>query len=959
MGEFAPLQAIKDRYGNKLTITRTGGTYGNITQITSPNNRWIQFTYDTSNRITQAKDVIGRTVNYTYDSGGRLWKVTDPNGGVTEYTYDIANKMLTVKDAKGIVFLTNEYDANGRVQKQILADNTPANSADNPTYQFTYVLDSNGKVTQTDVTDPRNNITRVTFNASGYPLTHTYAAGRPEAQSITYERQSGSNIILSTTDQLGRKTTYSRDSVGFITQITVLADTTEAVSAQFTYNPAFHLPGSITDSLNREISFTYDAKGGLTEVHAPLNQTYTFVNNASGQRLSASDPLNNTYEFTYDGPDLVSVKDPLNHISSRFTDAIGRTLSTQDALGNIVRYQYDPLSRVTSIKDPLQGVTSFEYDANSNLHTITDARNNPTTYTVDNTNKVITRRDSLLHDSHFEFNVDGSLKQTTNRKGQITSFTYDVLGRLARITYADSSTVDYTFDSVNRLTQAVDSNSGTFSFVYDNFDRVTQKTTPQGVINYTYDAMGRHTSMTVAGQPAVSYTYDDAGRLTQITQGTSVASFGYDNANRRTSLTLPNGVVTEYSYNAASQLTALTYKKGANTLGNITYAYDADGFSTNVSGSFARTNLPQIVNSATYDAANRQTSFAGQSNTFDDNGSLTSDGSNTYTWNARTQLAAITGPGLNASFIYDPWGNRISTTINGITTTYLYDGADLVQEKSGGQVTANLLNAGLDQLLVRSETSGSSNLIADRLGSTLALTDSSGALQTEYTYSPFGETTSSGAANGNRSQYTGRENDGTGLYFYRARYYSPTLHRFVSEDPIGFAAGPNFYAYAANSPTNFTDPFGLDNEDDPGVEIEEATKENIKRIEYMLALIGDLAMSTGGGAGRASIRFAQRGISPTFRHGPFANRTIVEIAEGLRNGSISPDQLPINVINRNGVIYTMNNRSLAALRQAGMEPTIVNDVSWDPIAQIRLTIRLAEIGGNPGPDFFPIIRGKP
>ncbi len=67
----------------------------------------------------------------------------------------------------------------------------------------------------------------------------------------------------------------------------------------------------------------------------------------------------------------------------------------------------------------------------------------------------------------------------------------------------------------------------------------------------------------------------------------------------------------------------------------------------------------------------------------------------------------------------------------------------------------------------------------------------------------------SGAANGNPSQYTGRENEGNGLYFYRARYYSPLLHRFISEDPLGFDGGdPNFYAYVGDDPINAIDLSG-------------------------------------------------------------------------------------------------------------------------------------------------------
>ena len=78
-----------------------------------------------------------------------------------------------------------------------------------------------------------------------------------------------------------------------------------------------------------------------------------------------------------------------------------------------------------------------------------------------------------------------------------------------------------------------------------------------------------------------------------------------------------------------------------------------------------------------------------------------------------------------------------------------------------------------------------------------------------YAYSPFGETAARGERTGNASQYTGRENDGTVLYYYRARYYDPGLKRFVSEDPIGLAGGGNVYAYVDNNPLNWTDPDGL------------------------------------------------------------------------------------------------------------------------------------------------------
>lgn len=81
---------------------------------------------------------------------------------------------------------------------------------------------------------------------------------------------------------------------------------------------------------------------------------------------------------------------------------------------------------------------------------------------------------------------------------------------------------------------------------------------------------------------------------------------------------------------------------------------------------------------------------------------------------------------------------------------------------------------------------------------------------TQYAHDPFGNTSRSGSANSNGFQYTGRENEGNGLYFYRARYYSPLLGRFVNEDPIGLGGGINFYKYAGDNPISFNDPSGLD-----------------------------------------------------------------------------------------------------------------------------------------------------
>ena len=258
-----------------------------------------------------------------------------------------------------------------------------------------------------------------------------------------------------------------------------------------------------------------------------------------------------------------------------------------------------------------------------------------------------------------------------------------------------------------------------------------------------------------------------------------------------------------------SNLTSITYKQGTTVLGDVTYEYDSGRNKTRMGGSYARTGLPQALSSATYNAANQMTQRASTTLSYDDNGNLTGDGVNTFTWDARNRLTAISG-GTSASFQYDSFGRRTSKTVSSQTTNYLYDRADVVQELSGGTPTANMLNGALVDERHTCDCNGAPRtLLTDALGSTLALTSSSGAVETEYTYDPFGATTSSGTASSNASQYTGRENDSTGLHYYRARYYSPVLQRFISEDPIGFGGGDiNLYAYVGNAPTNFKDPSG-------------------------------------------------------------------------------------------------------------------------------------------------------
>jgi RHS repeat-associated protein len=535
------------------------------------------------------------------------------------------------------------------------------------------------------------------------------------------------------------------------------------------------------------------------------------------------------WTYAYTAGDLTSVTDPLGRTTSQFIDSAGRVVTVTDPLGHRVRRDYDDRNQLMKLTDPLGGTTQFGYDPAGNLKTVRDARESVTTYSYDDMDRITSRQDALLNIETFTYDGNSNLVKFTDRKGQVTTYQYDGLNRRTFAGFGTtgsggstsySSSITYTYDAGNRVTKIVDTREGTITRTFDDLDRLKSETAPnapRGGIVYTYDNADRRATMKVGSLSAVTYTYNNANQPTAITQGTSSVGFTYDAVGRPKTLTLPDGIVQTYGYDEANELNSISFTKGATTLGDLAYGYDLVGRRTALWGSFARTALPAATTAtASYNANNQLTSWNGTTPSYDPNGNLTSFGSQTFTWNDRNQLQATSAG--SASFSYDGLGRRLSKTVGGTTTKFLYDGANVVQEQnSSNTATANLLTGlGIDQSFSRTDSAGVRSFLTDALGSTLALADTSGVITTSYTYEPFGAAAVSGASSANSFQFTGRETDGTtGLYFYRARYYSPTFQRFVAEDPIGLSSGDvNLYAYVSNSSTNFIDPLGLESEDE-------------------------------------------------------------------------------------------------------------------------------------------------
>jgi len=280
------------------------------------------------------------------------------------------------------------------------------------------------------------------------------------------------------------------------------------------------------------------------------------------------------------------------------------------------------------------------------------------------------------------------------------------------------------------------------------------------------------------------------------------ASYGYNFAGNRTSKTnYLNGITSNYGYDAIYELQQVT--QGTST--TESYSYDAVGNRLSSLG----------MNPYSYNTSNELTATPSGSYTYDNNGNTLSDPSGkSYTWDFENRLVQAVVPGTGTvAFKYDPFGRRSQKSSPLGTTNYLYDGDNLVEELDGNAnaVAKYTQGLGIDEPFSMLRSGAASYYTADALGSITTLTSSGGSVANTYIYDSFGRLTASTGTLTNPFQYTGRDYDPeSGERYYRARYFDPNVGRFVSEDPIRFYGGTNFYRYVRNNPVRYIDRFGLE-----------------------------------------------------------------------------------------------------------------------------------------------------
>jgi RHS repeat-associated protein len=756
--------------------------------------------YDQAGRRVATINPLAKRATSVYDAAGRLIASIDPLGNRTTTVYDKEREKVARVNPLG-KRSTSIYDTAGRLSASI----DPLNNR------------------TTQVYDKADRVVGV-INALGKRSTSVYdAVGR----------------LVASVSQLGNRTTLGYDKASRLARVTnPLGNSTTTV-----YDDADRPIATVNPLLNR-ISTTYDAAGRAIRVTNPLNKITTTVYDAADRLVGTVNPLLQRTTYGYDAASQqISVRDANNKITTSVFDLDGRPQATVDSNGNRVSQAYDAASRRIALVDPranrttlvyndagwqtvsidpLTRRTTQGYDANGRQTLRLDARGNRTTYVYDDDDRLTGRRypDGSRVTFAYTSLGDRSLMQDANGR---TTFAYDAAQRLASVVNPALKRITYGYDGASERTLLIEPGSGRFSYTWDVVGRIDHLINPQANrTTWTYDAANRTTAQRLANGIRVSYGYDDADRLLKLanikSDGTTISSFYYalDSVGNRTRVVEFSGDRVTWVYDNTYQLKRET-RSGLNSY-DITYSYDPAGNrKTMLTGG--------VTTTYTCDAANQLNSYQDNTGTtnisYDTNGNQTGKiavggGRTTNTWDFENRLTKVVLPaGTRNTFVYDADGKRVQKQDSTGTTKPIWDLSNILEETDGSDVTQAVYTQAPRQYgdLVSQFRAATQFFLSDGLGSTDRLTDSMGNVTDNYVYKAFGSIQASGGTSTNPFRYVGRLgyyiNSDLATYYLRARYYDPSLGRFLSPDPFGHLDALTLYTYVLNLPILLTDPSGL------------------------------------------------------------------------------------------------------------------------------------------------------
>ncbi|WP_088831371.1 RHS repeat-associated core domain-containing protein [Paenibacillus tyrfis] len=787
-----------------ITISRArdGGPNGTILQETLYENRDGYGNPQTTKIRKDAATYASWQTEYSAAYQGafptkQVFTVTDADNNTStitkQYEYDALTGKLT-KYTDGLSNSTTyQYDASGRVTKATHPDHSSIAVAYN---------DYTNQIQMTDETGVQT-VTKWT------PLGWKDQSGVIEGgiyKKKTQYRYDNNGRLLSVEDALGNKTQYGYDEWSRQNRISypdmavasVLYDDigvtvgSEKLTTKTAIDPEGYAVKEYYDKLGRtRIKEETKKINGGTQTNTLA--TFTYDNTGKVRSLTDSLAPANVTNYGYDVlGHLTSVQNAKNEITSYTYDGFGRMTQIKYPDGKTMDKKYDNLGRLIQTIDPNQKAEKYYYDANDNQVGLKDRNGNQYKYTHDQRNFL-------------------RKKEIVNAAGQ---------------PLAGEEAITFTYDPAGRRTAMTDV-TGTTSYAYSSSTGVlTQVTYPDGKsIRYDYDATGNRFVMNDPFGVSTYYHYDARNRLDTV--GPSIdfandydAKYQYYGNDLLKQTLQRNDVASVYEYNGMQLKSLQINHSNGQVLNSYQYTYDNNGNqkAKTEDGSyytFSYDELNRIKTSSQFNEAYGYDS-RGNRETMQTNSPYDSPGS-AYGYDKRDRLTRVTTTdNRTVTYKYNGDGLLWERTENDQTTRYYWDGDQIIAEAavSGGAVSLKARYVRGKGLVAREDSQGKAYYLHNGHGDVVELRDSTGNTRlNSYNYDIWGNLASQSENIVQPFKYSGELWDNTtGLQYLRARWYDPSMGRFINKDTYeGDIANPlslNLYTYVKNNPLKYVDHSG-------------------------------------------------------------------------------------------------------------------------------------------------------
>jgi RHS repeat-associated protein len=896
-----------DGNGNVTRVTRSGKA-SNVPWAVAVTTEVVDRTYDDGDNLIQEKTSDGGTTRvstYGYDKRGLQISQTDPRGNVTgadkaAYTtsftydelartvstkgapvaaesggqpastvtptvtvgYDTFDEQSKVRDEVGNVSgLT--YDRLGRPVTMTGPSYLPPGQLQALTPTTLTKYDGNGNVVE--VTDPRGNVTRSTYDQLNRLVTLDQPASTNAERAVSAYTYTRTGQQLSATDPTGARTEATYDDLG--RQVTGTQYERQPVAGTFVTRTSYDDASNVISMVSPKgatVVNTYDTLGQLIKSTDPAGVVNQLGYDYSSRQIRASDVLGRTHQTVYDLFGQVTAESDLKPDgtvlrTARYGyDLAGNVKTSTDELQATRTYAYDAGNRLVQQVEPVSATksitTTFGYDAAGNRTRYIDGRHNATITTYNTLGlpesqiEPATQAQPNAADRTFTtgYDANGNPVRLGAPGGVLRQQVYDAANRLSGESGsgAEAATAARTvhYDLAGQVSD-VNGASGTNTYTYDDRGNLLSTTGPGGVAGFGYDGDGNQTSRSdSAGAATYDYTngrlasmrdgltgatqqlgYDGAGAVKTVGYGAGrLRTFGYDDFGRTASDTLTNAAgqtvaSTTYGYYLDDQLNSET-TTGTAGAGQRTYTYDQAGRLTGQTSAGVTTGYG-------WDDAGNRIKAGAKTAGYDERNRLQSDGDYTYTYTARGSLRTRTSSGLTEQFSYDAFDRLV----NAGAQTYAYDGLDRVASRNGttfsyaGQ-NDEVVSDGVetyargpgDELLATGKSGTKRLNLTDGHGDVVGGFDPAdstlGALPDSTAYDPFGQVTATSGDTGSIGFQGDWTDQATGQVDMGARWYNPGAGAFDSRDDVGYDGGDsvvaNRYTYGAAAPLDYIDPDG-------------------------------------------------------------------------------------------------------------------------------------------------------